>query len=386
MFVLRKMLKTLLKQSFCSFICSFIKMKMQERLPCCCIVFWDSLTKLPKPPIIKLFHKKKGALPAMDSVKHVLVVAPVTEDHRKRLVCKFPSLQFTFTTPSEATDEQIAAADAVFGNLTPARIQASERLRLLQLNSAGADGYIIPGVLHKDTALANATGAYGLTISEHMMGLLLMLYKKLYLYRDYQANCVWGEAGSVKTLQGAAVLVLGAGNIGTEFAKRVKGFGAYVIGVRRTEGELPSCYDEVHLVPELDSLLPRADVVAMSLPGTPETRHIIDEHALSLMKDDAVLINVGRGSAVDGEALCDAMEQGKLWGAALDVTEPEPLPPEHRMWKIPNLLITPHAAGGFHLELTLDYIVGIFERNLTHLLNGEPFENLVDFQTGYRKK
>ena len=107
----------------------------------------------------------------MDSVKHVLVVAPVTEDHRKRLVCKFPSLQFTFTTPSEATDEQIAAADVVFGNLTPARIQASERLRLLQLNSAGADGYIIPGVLHKDTALANATGAYGLTISEHMMGL-----------------------------------------------------------------------------------------------------------------------------------------------------------------------------------------------------------------------
>lgn len=322
----------------------------------------------------------------MESIQNILIVFPMDEASRNRLQAEFPAMQFHFSKPGQVTKQQAQEADVIFGNVSPAFIRGTGRLKFIQLNSAGSDGYTVPGVLPQGAFLTNATGAYGLTISEHLLGMLLMLTKKLYAFRDNQNNRVWEPAGKVKTVMGANVLILGAGDIGTEFAKRVKAFGATTIGVRRTLGEKPDCYDEMHLIDDLDTLLPHADVVAMSLPGTPATTHIINRERIALMKDDAILLNVGRGSAIDLEALCDAMEAGKLWGAGLDVTEPEPLPADHRLWGIKNVVLTPHSAGGFHLKQTVDFITGIFTRNLRHLLAGEALENLVDFTTGYRKK
>ena len=139
------------------------------------------------------------------------------------------------------------------------------------------------------------------------------------------------------------------------------------------------------MLEDLDQLLPQADVVAVTLPGTEATRGLINKERLAKMKEGAVLLNVGRGFIVDTEALCDALESGHLSGAGVDVTDPEPLPSDHRLWKIPTAVITPHVSGFYHLRETHERIVEIFAENLEHFRNGEPLRNQVDFSTGYRK-
>ena len=135
-----------------------------------------------------------------------------------------------------------------------------------------------------------------------------------------------------------------------------------------------------------DALLPEADVVALCLPGNSATRHTLDARRIGLLKRNAVVINVGRGSAIDTEALCDALYRGRIAGAALDVTDPEPLPADHPLWDAPNAVITPHISGGFSLPETLEQIVDIFAENLRRDAAGEPLLNLVDLRSGYRAK
>ena len=322
----------------------------------------------------------------MGTIRNALVLFPVNEQEKERLIKEFPEIEFRFAP--ESRKEDVFWADIIFGNPNIDHLEGCSHLRWIQLGSAGADRYTDEGALPEGTILTNATGAYGLTISEHMMGMLLMLIKKLHLLRDNQGSgtFAWKNAGPVKTLLGATVLVIGAGNIGTEFAKRVKPFGCSVIGVRRTAGDIPESFDEMYTVEELDSLLPRADVVALSLPGTKETSHIINEYRLGLMKRDSVLLNVGRGTAIDTEALCKCLDTGKFWGVGLDVTEPEPLPSEHPLWRYSNVFISPHCSGGLGLTETGNYIRELFIRNLKCMLEGRDPENIVDCATGYRKR
>ena len=283
------------------------------------------------------------------------------------------------------TQEDVDWAQVILGNVPAAMLHGSPALEWLQTNSAGVEAYIQPGVLAGDTLLTNATGAYGLAIAEHMLGMLLELFKKLELYRDAQKSGAWQSQGAVKAVYGSTVLVLGMGDIGGEFAARCKALGAKVIGVRRSPRPCPEYADEVHLLEDLDSLLPQADVVAVTLPGTDATRGLMSRERLAKMKEGAVLLNVGRGFIVDTEALCDALERGHLSGAGVDVTDPEPLPPTHRLWNIPTAVVTPHISGFYHLRETHERIVGIFLENLRYFQAGEPLRNLVDFATGYRK-
>jgi phosphoglycerate dehydrogenase-like enzyme len=218
-----------------------------------------------------------------------------------------------------------------------------------------------------------------------MLGTLLSLFRKLYAYRDQQKTHAWNNLGTVNKVNGSTVLVIGMGDIGGSFARLVKAMGAYVIGVRRTDATKPDYVDEIHLTEELEDLLPRADVVAMSLPGNAQTTNILSRERIAMMKDGAVVINVGRGTAIDTEALCDALESGHLGGAALDVTNPEPLPADHRMWDIPNVIITPHVSGGWSLPETFERIVRLSADNLRRYFNGEPLKNVIDRETRYRK-
>ena len=135
----------------------------------------------------------------------------------------------------------------------------------------------------------------------------------------------------------------------------------------------------------LDEYLPQADCVAITLPGTTATKGMFDAERMAKMKDGAILLNVGRGMIVDTDALCAALENGKLAGAGVDVTDPEPLPADHPLWKMENAVITPHISGGYHLQETHDRIVRIMAENLKRFLAGEPLRNVVDFSTGYRK-
>ena len=330
--------------------------------------------------------------------KRALVTIPTGERHRNLLQQAAPGWEFRFRgtdtlvcAPQEAlpgqpvTQEDVDWAQVILGNVPAAMLHGSPALEWLQTNSAGVEPYIQPGVLAGDTLLTNATGAYGLAIAEHMLGMLLELFKKLELYRDAQKSGAWQSQGAVKAVYGSTVLVLGMGDIGGEFAARCKALGAKVIGVRRSPRPCPEYADEVHLLEDLDSLLPQADVVAITLPGTDATRGLMSRERLAKMKEGAVLLNVGRGFIVDTEALCDALERGHLFGAGVDVTDPEPLPPTHRLWNIPTAVVTPHISGFYHLRETHERIVGIFLENLRHFQAGEPLRNLVDFATGYRK-
>ena len=315
----------------------------------------------------------------------VTVLIPTQERHRRLLEASAPDFSFHYSSPEAVTQEELDHTDILIGNPPQGMLHGSPRLQWLQCNSAGVEPFLQPGVLHSKTLLTNATGAYGLAISEHMLGMLLEISKKLHLYRDAQHQHQWQSLGQVRSIEGSTVLVLGMGDIGGEFARRVKALGAHVIGVRRTDTRCPDYADEVHLTADLDQLLPLADVVAVSLPGTRETAGLLDRRRIALMKEGAVVLNVGRGSIIDTEALCDALESGHLGGAGLDVTDPEPLPVGHRLWDIPNAVITPHISGFYHLPETLERIVRISAANLKAYTEGLPLKNLVDFSTGYRK-
>lgn len=158
-----------------------------------------------------------------------------------------------------------------------------------------------------------------------------------------------------------------------------------MIGVRRTGTDKPGFVDELIHTDKLDEYLPQADCVAITLPGTTATKGMFDAERMAKMKDGAILLNVGRGMIVDTDALCAALENGKLAGAGVDVTDPEPLPADHPLWKMENAVITPHISGGYHLQETHDRIVRIMAENLKRFLAGEPLRNVVDFSTGYRK-
>lgn len=320
---------------------------------------------------------------------NVLVLVPTDEVYKAQIKAAAPDYEFRFIeNPFEegaVTDEDYAWAEIFLGNPSVAKIKGNEKVRWINTNSAGVEPYIAEGVLSPSTKLTNASGAYGLAIAEHMLGMHFEIIKKLELYRDNQSIEKWETHGKVRSIYGATVLVLGMGDIGGEYARRVKALGAYVIGMRRMKRNKPDYVDELITIDELDEALARADVVAMSLPGTPATTGILSRERIAKLKEGAVVLNVGRGNAIDTEALCDALESGQLMGAGLDVTEPEPLPQGHRMWKIPTAVITPHISGFFNLKHTHDRIVEIMAENLGRFARGEELINQVDFQAGYRK-
>lgn len=316
----------------------------------------------------------------------ILVVIPLNEEEKEKLKSKMPEAEYIFISTKETTNELVKSADIIIGNVPPQYIKGTKRLKWLQLNSAGTDGYCEVGVIPEGAYLTNATGAYGLAISEHMLGLVLEIKKKLNLYYRNQMEHIWRDEGNVTSIEGSTTLVVGLGDIGGDFARKMKALGSYTIGVKRTKGQKPEYLDELHTMEALDGLLLKADIVALSLPGTKETYHLFNKDKFNLMKKNAIIINVGRGNCICTEDLCDALENGGISGAGLDVTEPEPLPPEHRLWNAPGVVITPHISGFFHLRETLRRIVNISIENLEHFKKQEPLKNIVDFSTGYRKQ
>lgn len=315
----------------------------------------------------------------------ILVAMLVEDDHKELLKSKAKDADFSFISAKDVTKEQVHDADIIIGNVAPELIKGTSKLKWLQLNSAGTDGYLSEGVLPEGTILTNATGAYGLAISEHMIGSLLCIMKKLHLYGADQPKHVWNDYGNVASIYGSKTLVVGFGDIGSEFAVRMHALGSQVTGIRRNRTEKPDYLEALYQMDAFYECLKTADIVATCLPGTKETYHIFDKKAFAQMKEGAYFLNVGRGSAVDSYALADALNSGHLAGASVDVTEPEPLPSDHPLWDAKNLLITPHISGNYHLKETHERIVRIAADNLNRFIRGEKLQNVVDFATGYRK-
>lgn len=202
--------------------------------------------------------------------------------------------------------------------------------------------------------------------------------RKLTLTFEESLRGEWGSPKPQKSLKDCRITALGTGDIGECFANRVRAFEpASLIGVNRS-GKNVDAFDRIVKIDALDEVLPDTDLLVMSLPDTAETRGILSRKRMELLPQGAYIVNVGRGSAIDEDALADLLESGYLAGAALDVFRTEPLPADSRLWKTKNLLITPHVAGNFTLDYTLDRDVALFLEDLVNYAEGRPLNNLVD--------
>lgn len=303
----------------------------------------------------------------------ILVTIPVTEDQRTRILSAAAGDEVSFVAQSALCADDVASKEVIIGNIPIDMIPAADSLKWLQLNMSGYEGY--PQAMGQ-RPVTNTRGAFGLAISEHMLGMLLMLKKRLHQYRDNQRESLWRDEGNVTSIEDSVVLVVGLGNIGGDFARKIKAMGAHVIAIRRNVEDKPDFVDEIYALDALDELLPRADIVALSVPNNERTYKLMNRQRIYAMKRGAVLMNVGRGAAVDTDALTDAVYEGRIM-AALDVTDPEPLPPEHPLWRARDAIITPHISGFFHLPQTLDRIVDIACENLRRYKRGDALVNVV---------
>lgn len=293
--------------------------------------------------------------------------------------------ELVFVQPSEVTEEVIADAEVIIGNPPRRMMKAARKLKWLQTVSAGVEGYVQCEEFPKDAMLTNMTGAFGCIIAEYVMAGVLSMYRRLFDYKRQQQQRLWQDAGSELMLMGKQVLILGAGDIGEETAKRMAVFGAHVTGVRRVVREVPEAFERMATLDQIDELLGKADIVVGCLPHTPATVHILDERRLRLMKKGALFVNVGRGSLVDTEALVKVLEEGHLMGAVLDVMEIEPLPKEHPLWGMNQVLLTPHVSGKSfgHVSQVEEKIIRTCCENLGRYMQGQPLKNIVDRNFGY---
>ncbi len=275
-------------------------------------------------------------------------------------------------------------ADIIYG-FAPSIVKTSKTLKWLCVPWAGVDSLMIPGYFaNEECLLTNSAGAYGVSIAEHMIAMALIMMRRLNEFLEETGNGLWFSPRPQKSLKGCRITVLGTGDIGTTFAKRVKAFEpADIIGVCRSGKSEAAVYDKVLPVSELDSVLPETDLLAMSLPATEETKGILSRPKIELLPEGAYIINVGRGSAIDENALADNLDNGHLAGAALDVFQTEPLPQGDRLWHTKNLLITPHVAGNMTLPYTKQKNVEMFLEDLNNFIEGKPLKYLVDRKLGY---
>lgn len=312
----------------------------------------------------------------MKKLEKILVTLPLDEEQKKKIAAAAPESRLTYLAPENVDADIIGDYDAILGNVPVDLLKYAKKLKWNQLGGVGTEGYDLPGAMPDDAILTNAGGAYGRAVAGQAYAMLWTLMKKLHLYRDNQHKECWQPLGEVQSIEDKTALILGFGDIGQTFAAYVKPFGLKVIGVNN-DGSAHPLADEMYPLDALDTLIEQADIVMNSLPGTDATKKVIARKQFELMKETAILLNVGRGMTVDLEDLCQALLSGEIWGAGIDVLEIEPLPKEHPAWKIPGLLISPHVAGGFYLPYTLEQVVEITCRNLNAYQTEQTMQNVI---------
>lgn len=307
----------------------------------------------------------------------ILIATPVTDEFKPILEEAAPGMEFRYVDYKKVTAEDVRDAEIIFGNVPPKLLPEAKKLKLLQLFSAGFDNYMNAQV-PEGCPICSAVGAYGVSVGEYAVAGLMSLNRKLQLYVRNQEKNYWHHEGAIKSIYGSTILILGAGSIGGAAARAFKVMGATVIGTKRSLAEKPEWLDELHLLSEIDELLPRADAVLIALPANPDTYRLFDKARLLRMKENACIVNVGRGNIIDCNALAEVLKERPLMGACLDVTDPEPLPEDHPLWGLENAIITPHAAGGFALPETLRRLSMIAAGNIRRCLAGEPCINRIN--------
>lgn len=278
----------------------------------------------------------------------------------------------------------LARADILFGpgNIATPYFDAATRLKWFQVITAGVDRLAAEGILNRGFEITTVSGLAAPAIAEWVMGAIVMLVKGMHTSVRDQAEHKWSFRFTAE-LAGKTCGIAGMGAIGRETARRAHAFGMRVIATRRTVeagATDPDC-DAILPYLELDRLLQESDYVVLAVPLTAETHHLIGARELALMKPTASLLNVARGPVVDQDALVAALRDGTIASAALDVTDPEPLPADSPLWDMPNVILTPHISGA--VEGYGHRAAEIFIANLKRYLEGQPLEHLVKRELGY---
>ena len=316
---------------------------------------------------------------------HVLVALPFRERHMRKLREVAGDRAVLRQTNADAASDEMRTllqdSEVVFGEPAPELLAEGTPVRWVQMSWAGTDLYTRGATpFPAGTRLTNVAGtAFGHIISQFVVGQVIGIAQNFPAYARQQEREVWAGVGPVMSLEGAHVLIFGAGDLGGLTAKRLQGFDVHCTGVCRNVSEPRPYFERLVTLDQAEALLGESDVLVNCLPNTDETMGWLDERRLRLMKPGSILANVGRGNFCDCDALARVLAEGHLRGAALDVTEPEPLPAGHPLWQEPRCFITPHQAGGSFGKSagTEDRICDICCENLARYLDDRPLTHVV---------
>jgi phosphoglycerate dehydrogenase-like enzyme len=318
----------------------------------------------------------------------LLFLPPATETHRRwatYLASAVPDLRVVVAEHAAHAQAELATAEAAFGTLPPELLPHAGRLRWLQAPAAAPPaGYYYPALVEHPVVVSNFRGIYNDHIAAHILALVLAFARGLHRYIPQQMRHEWQPAPldtGVVHLAETTALIVGVGGIGGETARLCAAFGMRVLGVDTRQTEPPPGMSLLAGPDQLDTLLPEADWVIMTVPHTPETEGLMHGERFRRMKPTAYLINIGRGMTVRLDDLNRALRAGVLAGAGLDVFEQEPLPPDHPLWDAPNVILTPHVAGyGPHLD---ERRLAILVENARRFVEGRELLNVVDKRAWY---
>ena len=297
---------------------------------------------------------------------------------------QFPEFEFlSDRRNAKVPDEVLARAEVLMNYGDKSQIAPAKNVRYIHTISAGIDGYIDEVDRCHGSALpvTNGAGVYSDAVGEHVIALLLAVVHGIVPSVRNMAEKQWPAIPMLGNVNGKTIAVLGTGDIGNNAARICAAMGARVLGFKLHACEPFPPYSEIYTGDDgLDALLPQADAVLVCLPGSPFTKDMLDARRIGLMKAGSVLVNIGRGSIVNTEALMEALRSGHIAAAGLDVTDPEPLPPDHPLWDCPNVLITPHISG---LGASKQKHAEWFAENLRAYLEGRPQPGAVNREMKY---
>ena len=312
----------------------------------------------------------------------------LSDEHKEKIRQAADRADFTpyfFTTAEkDAAKEQLQNCEVLYANSPAILRETSDKLRWYAAASAGADAYCAdPSLFANPDCILTTSNVYGATIAEHVIMVTLELLRRMPFFKEPLRRHEWLISPPIRSIKDGDFTILGTGNLGRTIAARLRSMEARrILGVSHS-GRKVDTFDEVLPVSQLDTVLPKTDFLIMALPGTPETVNILNRDRIALLPPEAYVVNVGRGNALDQEALRDALNQGRIAGAALDVVVPEPLPADNPLWDTPNLILTPHISGNMALGYTRDENVRLFCKNLLRYADGDTPSGVVDRARGY---
>lgn len=315
-----------------------------------------------------------------------IVVATDDPTQIKALQATLPDIEVLAAAQGDELKAQLADAEVAVGLCDADTLASGRKLHWIQAMWVGVERCLaVPGFAESGIVLTNMQRTSSPPIAEHAIALMLALTRGLPNSVRNQQTGNWNPDAPpslpMREVGGRTLLVVGLGGIGTEVARRAHGLGMRVIATRNSSREGPDYVVKVGLSDELLALAAEADVVVNAVPLTPATTNIFDKKFFDTLKPGAYFINVARGGSVVTADLVAALKSGKLAGAGLDVTEPEPLPADHELWKLPNVIITPHVAAQSDAQGERNWIVA--QENLRRYAAGEPLLNVVDVARGY---